>query len=89
VVALDAATFEYTRKDLRLFIIVGYTGNNTLMPLAMMIAFDEDVAAYRLFFGTLKSFRAGADRESGLLWNFLDHPKRLERLELSQQASDS
>jgi hypothetical protein len=43
VVAMDAATFEYMRKDLRLFIIVGYTSNNTLMPLAMMIAFNEDL----------------------------------------------
>jgi hypothetical protein len=56
VVALDAATFEYMRKDLRLFILVGYTSNNTLMPLAMMIAFNEDLPAYMLFFRTLKKF---------------------------------
>jgi hypothetical protein len=77
VVALDAATFEYQRKDLRLFIIVGYTSNNTLMPLAMMIAFNEDLEAYRFFFSTLKGFRLGARLDSGssVLWTFLDHPE--------------
>eukprot|EP01047_Picozoa_sp_COSAG01_P089736 COSAG01_NODE_21761_length_886_cov_1.118170_1_plen_220_part_10 len=85
VVALDAATFEYMRKDLRLFIIVGYTSNNTLMPLAMMIAFNEDLPAYLLFFRTLKKFSlaatpdtnssvlANANGSSRVLWTFLDN----------------
>jgi hypothetical protein len=85
VVALDAAVFEYMRKDLRLFIIVGYTSNNTLMPLAMMIAFNEDLPAYLLFFRTLKKFSlaatpdtnssvlANANGSSRVLWTFLDN----------------
>jgi hypothetical protein len=81
LVALDAATFEYMRKDLRLFIIVGYTSNNTLIPLAMMITFNEDVHTYTFFFRTLKSFRRVAHPDNGtvttasdhnLLWSFLD-----------------
>jgi hypothetical protein len=68
VVALDAATFDYMRRDLRLTVIVGYTSDNTLMPLAMMIGFNEDVHTYTFFFRTLKSFRDGQSS----LWRFLD-----------------
>jgi hypothetical protein len=68
VVALDAATFDYMRRDLRLTVIVGYTSDNTLMPLAMMIGFNEDVHTYTFFFRTLKRFRDG----QSLLWRFLD-----------------
>jgi hypothetical protein len=63
VVALDAATFEYMRTDLRLFILVGYTSNNTLLPLAMMIAFNEDFGTYLFFFRTLKGFCGSIDAQ--------------------------